>query len=90
LIMHPVALVSTVPISTNLTLAWNIAPTGMCFDCYTVWGSTNLVDWFPMRTCNTNTTQVIVHQTNVQMFFVVKAEIQSPPSNIVTNLVLQP
>jgi hypothetical protein len=78
--------IPSTPSPTTVTLAWNPSPSAP--DCYTVWGSTNLTNWIPLATCIGTQTTLSVTQTNQFMFFNVRAEQQSPPSNTVTNTLL--
>lgn len=82
----PAAAMAVAPVApVKVALAWDL-PANSDFDCLTVWGSTNLADWRPMLTCASNATScVLLQPTNSVMFFVIRAERQSPPSNTVTN-----
>jgi hypothetical protein len=70
-------------LAVSMTLAWT--PPATLPDCYTVWGSTNLVNWTPILTCTSNQTSCAITQANAVEFFVIQSEIMSPPSNCVTN-----
>jgi len=70
-------------------LAWNPMPTGSVFDCFTIWGSTDFATWIPVVTVSSNVTMTTFIQTNASEFFVIRAENQSAPSNIVTNPVIK-
>jgi hypothetical protein len=81
---------TTNTVTTNtVTLAWNPMPTGSVFDCFTIWGSTDFATWIPVVTVSSNVTMTTFIQTNASEFFVIRAENQSAPSNIVTNPVIK-
>jgi hypothetical protein len=78
-VMTPVPVI----VSQKVTLSWNTNGA----DCYTVWASSNLTNWYVVGYTTTNVIHYDQSYLTPMLIFGVKAEFESPMSATITNTI---